>query len=67
MTSLQIAHNNLKKTMSKKDELVNTTFYITYAFLMTTATITFIEDIRTKDIKIFMHENQKRVNIKTKN
>ena len=52
MTSLQIAHNNLKKTRSKKDELVNTTFYITYAFLMTTATITFIEAIRTKDIKI---------------
>lgn len=34
------------------DELVKNTFYITYAFLMTTATITFIEAIRTKDIKI---------------
>ena len=34
------------------DELVKNTFYITYAFLMTTATITFIEAIRTKDLKI---------------
>lgn len=35
-----------------KDKYVTTTFYITYAFLMTTATITFIEAIRTKDSKI---------------
>ena len=34
------------------DDLVKNTFYITYAFLMTTATITFIEAIRTKDPKI---------------
>lgn len=34
------------------DELVSNTFYITYAFLMTTATITFIEAIRTKNPKI---------------
>ena len=33
-------------------ELVHSSFYITYAFLMTTATITFIESIRTKDAKI---------------
>lgn len=33
-----------------KYALVNTTFYITYAFLMTTGTITFIEALRTKDI-----------------
>ena len=33
-------------------ELINSSFYITYAFLMTTATITFIEAIRTKDDKI---------------
>jgi bacteriorhodopsin len=33
-------------------ELVHSSFYITYAFLMTTATITFIEAIRTKDAKI---------------
>ena len=35
-----------------KDKYVTTTFYITYAFLMTTATITFIEAIRTKDSKV---------------
>ena len=29
--------------------LVHSSFYITYAFLMTTATITFIEALRTKD------------------
>lgn len=33
-------------------QLINNSFYITYAFLMTTATITFIEAIRTKDLKI---------------
>ena len=33
-------------------ELVHSSFYITYAFLMTTATITFIEAIRTTDPKI---------------
>ncbi len=55
-------NNNLKKNISSKsvtkskiskgDELVKFTFYITYAFLVTTATITFIEAIRTKDAKI---------------
>ena len=34
-----------------KDKVVRFTFYITYAFLMTTATVTFIEAIRTKDMK----------------
>ena len=34
------------------DKVVRFSFYITYAFLMTTATVTFIEAIRTKDIKI---------------
>lgn len=34
------------------DELVKNTFYITYAFLMTTGTITFIEAMRTKDPKV---------------
>lgn len=34
------------------DRMVKYTFYITYAFLMTTATITFIEAIRTKDPQI---------------
>jgi len=52
MDNLKLAHETLKKNMDKKDDLVKNTFYITYAFLMTTATITFIEAIRTKDIKI---------------
>lgn len=33
-------------------ELIDNSFYITYVFLMTTATITFIEAMRTKDIKV---------------
>lgn len=33
-------------------KLVESSFYITYVFLMTTATITFIEAIRTQDAKI---------------
>ena len=37
---------------SRNDYLVKTTFYITYAFLMTTATITLIEALRTKESKI---------------
>lgn len=45
-----LAEDSLKE--DDKDKYVTTTFYITYAFLMTTATITFIEAIRTKDIKI---------------
>ena len=35
-----------------KERLVRNTFYITYAFLITTATITFIEAMRTNDSKI---------------
>ena len=35
-----------------KIELIKSSFYITYAFLMTTATITFIEAIKTKDEKV---------------
>lgn len=38
--------------MTNNDTLVKTSFYITYAFLMTTATITFIESISTKDAGI---------------
>lgn len=53
---LQTEYTRLEKEMktsqTKYNDLVKTTFYITYAFLMTTATITFIEAIRTKDIKI---------------
>ena len=43
---------NILASGKVKDKVVKFTFYITYAFLMTTATITFIEAIRTKDIKI---------------
>ena len=35
-----------------KEELIKNSFYITYAFLITTGTITFIESMRTKDIRI---------------
>jgi bacteriorhodopsin len=41
--------NKIKNT---DDRLVKLTFYITYVFLMTTATITFIEALRNKDDKI---------------
>lgn len=45
--------NLIKKYLGEnKEELVKTTFYITYVFLLTTATITFIEAMRTKDAKI---------------
>ena len=52
MNILQKKLEDTKKVITQKDEMVESTFYITYAFLMTTATITFIEAIRTKDIKI---------------
>ena len=48
MDSLQISLNN----KDSSDRLVKYTFYISYAFLVTTATITFIEAMRTKDSKI---------------
>ena len=34
------------------DEMVRNSFYLTYVFLMTTATITFIEAMRTKIEKV---------------
>ena len=34
------------------DKMVKNSFYLTYVFLMTTATITFIEAMRTKDKKV---------------
>ena len=37
---------------NKKDNIVKMSFYITYSFLLTTATITFIEAMRNKDAKI---------------
>jgi bacteriorhodopsin len=50
--------NNTNNTQDKEkqadtnDKIVKFTFYITYAFLMTTATVTFIEAMRTSDPKI---------------
>ena len=38
--------------MNVTEEMIINTFYITYVFLITTGTITFIEAMRTKDIKI---------------
>ena len=46
------------------EELVKNTFYITYAFLMTTATITFIEAMRTKDPKVRNILNLETCNLK---
>lgn len=40
------------KVAGVRDKVVRFSFYITYAFLMTTATVTFIEAMRTPDIKI---------------
>ena len=40
--------NTLNKN-NKNEEIIKFTFYVTYAFLVTTATITFIEAMRTKD------------------
>ena len=37
---------------NKKDKLVKYTFYLTYAFLLTTGTITFIESMRTNIPKV---------------
>mgnify|MGYP001472250230 CR=1 FL=1 len=38
--------------LSNKEKIVRNTFYVTYAFLLTTGTITFIEAMRNKDPKI---------------
>ena len=46
------SQNSINNVSNVQDKVVKFTFYITYAFLMTTATVTFIEAIRTKDIKI---------------
>jgi len=49
-------YSQIKKTekqLSQNDEkMVKSSFYITYAFLITTGTITFIEAMRTSDKKI---------------
>lgn len=41
-----------KLNTNRRDHLVKVTFYITYSFLLTTATVTFIEAMRTNDSKI---------------
>lgn len=41
-----------KVKIGSRERQVKITFYITYAFLLTTATVTFIEAIRTSDEKI---------------
>ena len=46
-----INDNNLK-VAKKNRKLMNDSFYITYVLLLTTATVCFIEAVRTKDIKI---------------
>ena len=43
---------DLKEKVDEKTKSVKLTFYITYVFLLTTATITFIEALRTKDAKV---------------
>lgn len=50
MESLSQSHVSAQRSL--EDKTVTFSFYITYAFLMTTATITFIEAIRTKDQRI---------------
>ena len=51
--NLQNKIKEVKNQLSERDEkMVKSSFYITYAFLMTTATITFIEALRTNDKKI---------------
>jgi bacteriorhodopsin len=42
----------MNNVSSKKEKMVRNTFYVTYAFLLTTGTITFIEAMRNKDPKI---------------
>lgn len=44
--------NVSKRGIKKSKKFMNDTFYITYVLLLTTATICFIEAIRTKDMKI---------------
>ena len=41
-----------EKNFQKMDKKVMMTFYITYVFLLTTGTITFIEAMRTEDSKV---------------
>ena len=49
---MQIIDNFSNENNIDDDYYVKMTFYITYVFLLTTATITFIEAIRTNDSKV---------------
>lgn len=48
----QIENNKARMMTKYSKNTMNLTFYITYCFLLTTATVTFIEAMRTNDIKI---------------
>jgi bacteriorhodopsin len=48
----QVKNNEVRSITKYSKNTMNLTFYITYCFLLTTATITFIEAMRTKDIRI---------------
>jgi len=48
MENQALVSNNINKS----DNAVKVSFYVTYSFLLTTATITFIEAMRNKDSKI---------------
>ena len=48
MENQALVSNDINQT----DNAVKVSFYITYSFLLTTATITFIEAMRNKDAKI---------------
>lgn len=47
-----ISSEDIPEEQLEQDRIVKYSFFITYAFLVTTATITFIEAIRNKDPKI---------------
>ena len=48
----KVLNTKLGKPLNNKERAVRVSFYITYAFLITTATVTFIEAMRTSDSKI---------------
>lgn len=48
MENQALVSNNINKS----DNAIKVSFYVTYSFLLTTATITFIEAMRNKDAKI---------------
>ena len=50
--NFSVKNKTQSKDLNYSDHNVKLTFYITYVFLMTTSTITFIEAIRTNDSKV---------------